>query len=250
LNKNVSIITTTQYESIIDNRFHTACQTIGNACALQYNVTIVDASPDGRVWKAFHTLKISPHIQKHRGTKGLAQRQAFSEAPSSARVHIWTEPEKTDLIRHIPRLIDPVLRDNADIIVPKRSAKSLASYPAFQVKSELEANAVFAEVTGLELDVMFGPVVFADSQIRRFATCDPARYGATDTDIQQIALIEAIAEGKTVESVEIDFFYPSVQRAEEEEAKDTMIPKRRQQLEERRRNIRIVSEKLQLRESV
>lgn len=51
-----------------------------------------------------------------------------------------------------------------------------------------------------------------------FQYCDPRRYGGHDTYIQHLAPMEARAMGYRVAEVEVDFTYPSEQRAEEESA--------------------------------
>lgn len=241
----ISIVTTTFYKSIKETRFHLACQMIGNARAMGHDVTFVDGSPDARVAKSLAGLGAHYHPEKTRGM-GPGRRQAFAEATQRklTRAHVWTEPEKTDLIRHLSGLVDRIEVDYPNIIVPRRSKKSLESYPSFQITSELAANNVFAELTGLELDVMFGPVIFSRSELQHFATCEPAKYGAADTYIQQIALLEAIARGVTIDSYDIDFFYPSVQRAEEEENKEMMLEKRRIQFEDLTRGFRLVTKAL------
>ena len=40
-----TILTTTLYRSVEETRFHLACQMIGNAVAMNYNVVVFDASP-------------------------------------------------------------------------------------------------------------------------------------------------------------------------------------------------------------
>lgn len=253
--KRISVVTTTFYENIGQTRFHLACQTVGNAAACGYYVTIVDGSvrrdavtseetSHAEIQQAFRWAGGTVQRQAPGTKTGASRRQAFGAAPE-ADVHVWTEPEKTDLIRHVPAIIKPILDGEADIVVPKRTERSFDSYPKYQVDSEQLANTVFAEVTGLPLDVMFGPVAFSDKFTRYFVNCDPTDYGGADTYIQQIALMVALSKGARVRSVEIDFFYPSVQYAEED-GNEEMVKKRKSQFHALTEGFRKVAEKLEL----
>lgn len=226
-----AILTTTFYRTPRETRFHLASQMIGNAIAAGYGAVIVDGSPVPDTSGAFLRLGASVFPQTTPGM-GPSRRELFSwagetlrslhagvaEFPvSDADIFVWTE-EKPDLIRSIPQIVAPIERGEADAVVPTRMLESFqGSYPKFQFESEQRANAVFREATGRELDIMFGPIAFRRELLPIFANCNPAeRYGLTDTYIQHVALMEAMALGYRVASVSINFFYPPVQKAEEE----------------------------------
>lgn len=235
---NVGVLTTTFYRSTEELRFHLACQLVGNAIAVGDHVMVVDGSPDAAVSRSLRWLGAAVFSQTASGM-GPSRRELFRQAldPQSHRsslpqIFLWTE-EKVDLVRSIPKIVAPIERGEADIVIPERTPLSWASYPAFQVESEKAANAVYAEVTGNAFDVTFGPVAFSLKMLPLFAVCNPKeRYGASDTYIQHIAPLEAMAGGARVASVPVDFFYPAAQRAEEEAASEAMREKRQRQFED------------------
>ncbi len=132
--------------------------------------------------------------------------------------------------------------------IPSRTKRSWESYPGFQVASEQEANAVYAEATGKQFDPMFGPVAFHNNVAHYFDGCNPEQFGAADGYIQHYAPLEAMAKGCVVTSVPVDFFYPSVQKAEEESGfREEMLEKRKSQLEQLSAGYRLAAKALRLR---
>ncbi len=232
----ISVLTTTFYKSTEETRFHLASQLIGNAVAAGYDVLVVDGSPNPAIREAFTRIGARVYAQTARGM-GPSRRELFQQAAdlrgySRAEVFVWTEPEKTDLIRLIPQLVERLTHKDADIIIPERTEASWQSYPAFQVVSEQKANAAYIQATGKRYDPMFGPVAYRGDVARYFVGCNPnAQFGAADGYIQHYAPLSAMAEGCKVERLEVDFYYPSVQRAEEESSlRDEMLVKREAQL--------------------
>lgn len=222
----------------------------GNAAAMGHPVLVVDGSPDQLVRAALsHSLCVRVIPQVESGMGG-SRRQGFAAwkgiwGPSHAV--LWTEPEKADMVRHIPALFAPIEAGEADIVLPARTDVGFASYPAAQATSEKAANAVFAEVTGKELDVMVGPVMVRGEMMPIFATCNPIQYGASDTYIQQIALMEAMHQGARVASIPIDFFYPAAQRHEEETTlAEAMLVKRQRQFDDLTNGFHAVAKALKI----
>jgi hypothetical protein len=68
------------------------------------------------------------------------------------KVIVWLEPEKSDLIRFIPDIVKPILKDVADIVVPKRSDKSWQTYPSYLRDLEADAHKMFCELSGESTD--------------------------------------------------------------------------------------------------
>jgi hypothetical protein len=194
---------------------------VGNAVAMGYPVLIVDGSPiHGEVKRRLEMAGALVRRQQELGM-GSSRRQVFTWARkvSHADVFLWVEPEKTDLIRSIPTLVAPIVERAAELTIMQRTAASFASYPSRQIETEQRANRFFRETIGLDLDLMSGPIGFHRDLLSSFADCNPAvRYGqgVKDTYIQQAAVLEAIASGHRVQNVPLDFFYPAVQRHEEE----------------------------------
>ena len=250
-----AVLLTSFFKQTTEIRFHLDCQLIGNATALNYRVVVVDASPDTAVRHAFSRIGAIVFPQMTKGI-GPSRRELFRHAGEESTyspdvplpdIFIWME-EKVDLIRWIPTIIAPILSGEADIVIPSRSEISWQSYPTFQAESEQKANACYADVTGRCFDVMFGPVAFRRAMLPYFAACNPAeRFGVFDTYIQHIAPLEAITHGARVMSVPVDFFYPSVQKVEEETVLlGAMREKRQWQLEECMNAYRVVARELKL----
>lgn len=250
----IGILTTTFYPER-SLRFHLMCQMVGNATALGHSVTIVDGSPNSLVRDALSGFPRCLVIRQAGPGMGASRRQLFAAEAMSLdhwskgdpSIFLWVEPEKGDIIRHIPALFAPIEAGEADIVLPARTDVGFASYPAAQATSEKAANAVFAEVTGKELDVMVGPVMVRKEMLPIFAACNPTQYGAADTYIQQIALMEAMHQGARVASVPIDFFYPAAQRHEEETVlADAMFVKRQRQFDDLTNGFRAVASALKI----
>lgn len=218
-------------------RFHLACQLIGNAIGVGYDVVIVDGSPNPFFRQAFVKIGANVYTSVKQGM-GNQRRKLFEIAINYYNkqpvIFLWTEPEKVDLIRLIPKIVAPLERGEANIVIPSRTEKSWGSYPQFQIDSEQIANAVYLKVIGKPFDPMFGPVAFDTKTSAHFAICNPAeQFEAMDTYIQHFAPITAMALGHIVTSVPVDFFYPLSQRIEEESGlRDEMIRKRQWQLDQ------------------
>jgi hypothetical protein len=228
----IQLLTTTFYKEQ-NARFHLATQTIGNAVAMGYGVTVLDGSPNPEIGNSLKRL--APQISVYRQSvagMGASRRELFKLA-SGADYYLWTEPEKTDIVRLIPEIMAPFNKGLCAVVIPRRTSRSLKSYPVFQVGSEMAANDEYAMSTGLRCDIMFGPVAFVSSVKSYFEQVNPAKWGAADNYIQHYAPLLIHSKGKNVDTVNVDFFYPSVQLAEEEsELRDEMLKKRQVQFDE------------------
>ncbi len=213
----VVVLTTTLYRSTDELRFDLACRMVGSAIGHGYGVLVVDDSSDSLVSER---LSRTGAIVCSATSKGMAhgRRQlfTFADGARAADFFLWTEPEKDDLIRLVPQIMAPLRSGEADIVVVGRTEASWATCPSLQVKSERRANAIYREATGLDVDVFRGPVAFNRRALPFFRLCDPMKYGAATGYIQHVAPLEAYAAGFKVVGVNVDFYYPLAQRAEEE----------------------------------
>lgn len=216
----VVVLTTTRYRPTEGLRFDLACRMVGSAVGHGYGVLIVDDSLDTLVRTAL--ARIGADVFPAVPGMGAGRRQLFSLAyerflkSGESPLFLWTEPEKDDLIRFVPTIVDSLRFSEADIVVVGRTEASWRTCPVLQSESERRANAIYREVTGLDLDPMRGPVAFNRRALPFFAKCNPEKYGAATGYIQHVAPLEAHAAGLKVVGVNVDFYYPLAQRAEEE----------------------------------
>src|SRR5207302_3870 len=147
------IATSTLYRSLDEIRTRLAIRTIQNASNCGIPIVIVDGgSPE----EVLCELKASGarNIFHEKGM-GKQRRLAFKEAgrlAGESGVIVWMEPEKTDLIRELQTIAQPVYDGRADIVIARRSLKSLATYPPEQVISEQFGNLVTKYITELDVD--------------------------------------------------------------------------------------------------
>lgn len=146
-------------------------------------------------------------------TMGASRREAFREAFNrGAEIIIWMEPEKYDYIRSIKKSVKPIIENKAEMVIPKR--KSIHSYPKAQQYIEPFANLFWKELTGFELDMWFGVRIFKRELAHYFLEYR-GEYG-DKWDSLFIPIINALADGKKIESVEIDYIHDDRQTKNEE----------------------------------
>lgn len=217
----VCLVTTTLYNFHTNEidclRYRLACEFLKTAADAKYRVALVDASSSPSIGTALQNLGALVYRQQRFGM-GSQRREAMLHAAFSGErvrpsVLLWTEPEKSGIVRHVRAITEPILAGEADIVIPKR--KSLSSYPAFQAASETEANGIYRAATDLDADPMFGPVALS-REVLHLILFDPLRYDIPDTYVQQYWPIIGLAEGLRVQTVEVDFTYPPEQRLAEE----------------------------------
>src|SRR3989338_2030271 len=222
----IVVVTTTYYKSVSDLRYQLACETIRQARQHDYDIIVVDGSPDPAIRKTFTELGALVFQETTKGM-GHSRRLAFFHAlnhlyctlKAEDGIIVWLEPEKHDLVRFIQEII-AAFRHNVVAVVPRRTKQSWETYPEFQQASELRANAAFSSAIGrVNLDVMFGPVAFLASRLWQLLLVCPTRFQYPDTYIQQFLLIQLLAAEQEVAAVNVNFIYPeSSRQAETSEA--------------------------------
>lgn len=235
--KAVAILTTSFYKDPFGadrTRFGLGRKLVAKAHVAGHTTLIVEGSP---VTGPALVYKDMGAIVLPEDTLGIgpSRRQLFTaagELPPIIRAFAWTEIEKEGLIQFMPMITEPLLADEADIVMLQRA--SLESYPAFQAETETIADRVFQGITGIwNASPMFGPVAFNRRALPLFAECNPKIFDGYDTYIQHIPPIYAKAQGLRVAVVTVDFTYPPEQKAEEEGAlTEAMRMKRLSQLRE------------------
>ncbi|OGY47721.1 MAG: hypothetical protein A2840_01010 [Candidatus Buchananbacteria bacterium RIFCSPHIGHO2_01_FULL_47_11b] len=238
---NIILVTTTFYKNIEELRFQLVCRTIDQAVSAGYPIVVVDGSPDLRIAKKLSDTGAIVFPEILRGM-AASRRQAifcalnhcyFNLGDSQVETAIvWLEPEKYDIVRFIPQIVEPIQRGDAMVVIPKRSEQSWQTYPEFQQISEQQANAAYTAATGRHgFDPMFGPMAFRADELAMMLLWNPAVANVQSQYHHHFWPL--LISASEVSSVEIDFCYPPEQKqAEEADAATSgqIMEKRQQQL--------------------
>lgn len=187
-------------------------KTIKKAYDLGYEIIIVDeGSPDELINK-YRDSGAKVYKSESKGM-GNGKRQVIKIAYDLKKeVIALMEPEKIDYVSGITKTAEPILTGTADMVIPKR--KSLISYPLVQQHSETLLNFFVKELTGLDLDISFGPRTFKRGLCSYFLDYK-GEYG-DKWDSLYIPVLNAIHDKKNILSVEIDYTHPKEQTKSEE----------------------------------
>jgi len=221
------IATTTLYNPDSENdrvRSNLALETLRKALDLGYQVILVDGGSSDELLKEFERYGASVHQES--GGMGGERRKVFSLAQSSGKpVIAWLEPEKVNYLSQLEKTIAPVINGDADLVIPQR--KSLASYPLSQQECEPLGNQAWKEITGLDLDLWFGPRTMNQDTSILFSNYN-GEFG-DKWDSIFIPVMDAVHQGKKVIGVPIDYTHPKSQ-TESEEGNADFKEKREMQL--------------------
>ncbi len=134
---------------------------------------------------------------------------------------VWREPEK-DIAQFIYAICEPLVTGEADIVIPRR--KSLASYPQFSQYWEATGSMMASYIIGGQpQDYWVGPRAFNLATAKYFLQYPGQQTGLPDWhDCIFGPIVDAVADGRRVAGVEIDFEYPPEQRDAEEYDAATM----------------------------
>lgn len=167
----VAVVTATLYPSWYQGHPHEpltadklrgdlALQTLAAAKATGFRIALVDGGSSQLFHQALEGLGIN--FEKEESSLGLGQgssrRQALEIARAIPGVEVLcqTEPEKVHFVANsLISLSAPILREEADIVVPQRDQESFATYPKYQARTEIRANRLYNKILrkyGLLLD--------------------------------------------------------------------------------------------------
>ncbi|MEY2664696.1 MAG: hypothetical protein RIT04_504 [Candidatus Parcubacteria bacterium] len=242
MNKDVVLLTATFYSNKELLRYKIALETIKNAVAAGYKIIVLDDSPDElNIPNDFKCLGAIVYKQTEKGF-GNSRREIFLLSKKECdengyKAVVWLEPEKDDIVRLIPQIVEPIIKGQADISIPFRTETSWRSYPAFQIQSEQAGNKELAElIHRSDLDCYFGPIAYSKDAIKYVTTMKPIDIGEgkiVDNYIPQYAPSLALRYGARIVSVPVDFIYNTKQKNEEDVVmKDEFVEKRKRQLSE------------------
>lgn len=233
LSDKVSIMMASRYDTSKPSdkvRADLARRTVEAARNFGYEVIIVDGGSSNELLNSFENsgaiLKVEPCKHGETTNWGLRRRMALSCAYSRERpIIVWTEPEKLPLIEHLPKIVQPLLDDEADISIPGRM--SLDSYPIMQQDIEKFANAYWAKLTNLEIDMWFGARAWK-REVSSYLLNYRGEYGDR-WEVTFVPFLRAWFKGKKITEVKIDYTHPKEQTAIEEGNLD-FFKKRAEQL--------------------
>ena len=250
--KSIAVVLLTSYpdwypgkaKSIADTdkvRGDLALQAITKGVVMGYRVVVGDWISSAGFLKRINKFCKITIFKRKCADRGLGRHQAYLIASGfeGIRVILRTEPEKVSIIEEfIPKIISPIAKGEADIVVAKRSPPLFrSSYPKFMWKSETAGNKKYNNLLhklGLlesdqNLDAFFGPIAFCNdpSILRLFLerykfmfplSIDASRYGAPAelSNSYLFPIVKALYQRIKVSSVEVDFRYPKSQKQNEE----------------------------------
>lgn len=187
-------------------------KTIKKAVDLGYEIIIIDEGSPNELISKFKDLGAKVYKSKSKGM-GNGKREAIKIAfDLKKEVIVLMESEKTDYVSGIIKTVEPIQTGAADLVVPKR--KSLVSYPLVQQHSEALINFFVRELTGLNLDMSFGPRTFKRELCSYFLDYK-GEYG-DKWDSLYIPVLNAIHDKKNILSVDVDYTHPTKQTEFEE----------------------------------
>ncbi len=256
----VCVVTTTKFPGWSENgplynidkiRGDIALETIDAASKRGINMVVVDGGSSQSFLQRILGNTIDLRLQE--GGLGISASRVygFTEAvkKTDTKVVVWMEPEKTDfLLRGLVSVLHIMRRRDVDVVIPKRSAKSLEKYPKYQQHTESIGNRLWNEILrshGLlspeseDFDVFFGPRAFRNKldivdvfsgRYDFLELSDEDMYSPVYDNLIFYSVMLSLNRGLAVKSVEVEYT-PNKKQVDLEEANIDMAKKRDAQLE-------------------
>lgn len=217
-----------------------ALQSFKEAQRQNFNLSIIDGGSSEAFKKALGQNNFYFEMQKQKGGYSPARRQGIERAETlqGIKVIVQTEPEKVSVISDcIQPAILPILKNEADVVIPERDEESFSTYPKLQAQQEQKANKLYNAILrahGLlkdndpDLDFWFGQRFFANTPqlTELFKTTYQYRKDNTALDkkvnvemysnIQFFPVVEALYRELRVKSVLVPYRHPQIQTEFEE----------------------------------
>lgn len=225
----LAIATTTCYNPKSESdviRAGLATNTIERAVEHGYKIVVVDGGSSDEVLREFERRGAAIFIEKTL-SMGAGRRWAIQEAYNTGReVVAWMEPEKESYVPEIHKTVIPILKGEADMVIPCRGP--LESYPTAQQYAEPLGNSFWEALTGYRLDVWSGPRTWR-RELSDYFLRYSGEYG-DKWDSIFIPVMDAIKDDKKVISVDVKYVHPKSQ-TDLENADATFHIKRVEQLQ-------------------
>lgn len=255
VSQSIAIVTTTLYphwykgnlkkdsteeEKIQKTRGDLALEMLKAAKEKNFWIVLIDAGSSLEFLEQLTKIGIKSISAKDKALSPSRQ-QGFKLASKikGVKVICWLEPEKVSIPKDsLPHAVLPILKNQSDIVIPKRDESAFATYPSYQAEIEKLANKKWNTILKKykllpqkadELDIWFGPKFFRNNPhliklfLRRYKfksnRLSRKEYKfdeALDLDLWQNAIIlpiiSAVKEGYHVMSYPINFSYPAEQK--------------------------------------
>ena len=148
--------------------------------------------------------------------RGIAnsQKQAivYAAQDMTPDTYVLLEPEKAGLLRDsFGHILAPVKDGLADIVLVGRSDASMKTMTRMQRLTETKINEIISGITGIKADYCMAPRVWNAGANPHFVDYTPTR----NWDLFHGPFIDAMAAGKKVTPVSVDFTYPADMIAQE-----------------------------------
>lgn len=218
-----------------------ALQSIAAGLTNGYSMVVADGGSSAAFQEKLSGSPEITFVRRQEPGRGAGRRQGFLVASEidGVKAILRVEPEKVSIVQeYAPQIVLPILKGEADIVVPKRNPTlHQSTYPAYQWESEVATNRKYNDLlhkTRLlprdqSLDMFFGPFAFRnDPQILQLFLEKYEFTLISSTGIRKYAqpenwsagyffpVVKALYQGLRVVSVEVDFQYPEIQRRNEE----------------------------------
>src|SRR6185369_796626 len=191
------------------------------AIELGYFIVIADGKSTKTFRKALQIIPGIIVIKRKTITSGEGKRVAIERAAKITGVEaiVLTEPEKVSFVAEcIADSVHPVLSGKADIVVPKRNdALFKATYPRYMYVSEVEGNGIYNEaLRAFKNDKQIVSLFKKKYKFTGISLLeklyDPDMY----SHVLYFPIVNALKKKLRVESREVAFRYPHLQKENED----------------------------------
>ncbi len=227
-----------------------ALESCKSAAKLGYQMVVVNGGSSKTFAKELSSIKGIIVIRRRGKKRSPGKRMGIRIASKlpGVKVIVISEAEKVSIVTDcIPQIVEPIINDLADVVVPKREQNLFKStYPQYMFESEMEGNKIYNEVltannllrSNLEsLDMFFGPRAFRNDPkiislfMKRYHILSSEYFDSEEwSNTLYFPIILALKKGFVVKSITVPFSYPKIQKENEEKnAKDMFFEKRKTQ---------------------
>lgn len=265
----ISSLTPAQIADTDTIRGNLALQTVREASKRGYNMLVSEGGSNQAFLDDLHNIAGVTVLKRPKPQRAVGKRQVYETAAGIPDIQatVWLEAEKTPLVPFVPNIVQPILQDEADIIIIGREEKIWKdTWPPYMYQMEKEANQKWNGILHTfsllpqneNLHMFCGPRAFRNSPemvdiwtekysfdpgpsesenptgwkfVRRFVK--PEEY----SDGQFFPVVKALYQrlidpthGPRVINVDLPFEYPEIQRLNE------MTPEKEAQFLEKRKD--------------